>query len=410
MKHVFATCCLFLATIALQAQDLTPFITRTERGYTFGYRDSDNKTVIEPKYQGAKPFGEGLAPINIGGRYSEDAQEGLGLTLGGKWGYIDEAGNIVIAPKYEVAEPFSEGLAAVRIDGKVGYIDRAGNIVIAPKYADGRDFQDGVARVNVGGRYIEHDDITFFGQWGIIDAKGNTIIEPKYEEIARFSEGLAAVTVKDSESSLSLVGFIDNTGREVIRPQYMLGFDDRLPVFEGGKAEVHSTSYSRTIKIDKTGKEIVDEDRIAGEIQYYLQNGDYAEAVKMATEHANNGLPKVMNQLASIYYNGEGVSPNHVEALRWFKKAAEAGDATAMNNVGILYYHGADGVSQDTDEAFKWFKKGADKGEASSIYMLGVMHHYGQGTAENTEEGTRLIKKAAELGHELAIQVMESAQ
>src|SRR5579862_394911 len=67
-----------------------------------------------------------------------DSQPGWKLDLfpvdvKGKWGYIDEKGKIVIEPTFESAANFTEGLAAVKANGKYGYIDRTGKFVIQPE-------------------------------------------------------------------------------------------------------------------------------------------------------------------------------------------------------------------------------------------------------------------------------------
>lgn len=47
----------------------------------------------------------------------------------GKRGYIDKTGKIVINPQFDDARHFTEGLASVNIGDKWGYIDKAGKIV-----------------------------------------------------------------------------------------------------------------------------------------------------------------------------------------------------------------------------------------------------------------------------------------
>jgi len=49
-----------------------------------------------------------------------------------KYGYIDKTGKIVIEPKFDNAWSFSEGLARVKIDDKDGYIDKTGKYVWEP--------------------------------------------------------------------------------------------------------------------------------------------------------------------------------------------------------------------------------------------------------------------------------------
>ena len=46
----------------------------------------------------------------------------------------------MLEPKYEDARSFSNGLAAVKVNGLWGYIDTEGNMVIEPQFFDARDF------------------------------------------------------------------------------------------------------------------------------------------------------------------------------------------------------------------------------------------------------------------------------
>ena len=47
--------------------------------------------------------------------------------------------------------------------------------------------------------------------------------------------------------------------------------------------------------------------------------------------------------------------------MKWYRKAAEAGDYEAMAKVGDMYNRG-EGVAQNEEEAKKWYKKAADGG------------------------------------------------
>ncbi len=40
-----------------------------------------------------------------------------------------------------------------------------------------------------------------------------------------------------------------------------------------------------------------------------------------------------------MYGNGEGVPQDYAEAVGWWRKAAEQGDANAHFNLGLLYYY-----------------------------------------------------------------------
>jgi TPR repeat protein len=41
-----------------------------------------------------------------------------------------------------------------------------------------------------------------------------------------------------------------------------------------------------------------------------------------------------MDALGYLYREGKGVPQDYVEAMKWFRKGADAGDGLAMRNVG----------------------------------------------------------------------------
>jgi TPR repeat protein len=48
--------------------------------------------------------------------------------------------------------------------------------------------------------------------------------------------------------------------------------------------------------------------------------------------------------------------------MEWFRKAADKGNEVAQRNVAMMYLQGL-GVSTDKDEAIRWFKKAAAAGD-----------------------------------------------
>jgi TPR repeat protein len=53
---------------------------------------------------------------------------------------------------------------------------------------------------------------------------------------------------------------------------------------------------------------------------------------------------------------------NYAEALRWYGKGAEAGDTSAMYNLGRMYEQGL-GVSRNMAEGLRWYRKAASLGD-----------------------------------------------
>lgn len=58
----------------------------------------------------------------------------------GKWGFVNSDGKIAIEPKFDEAMSFSNGLAAVRSGDKWGFINESGELVIDYKYSGGGYF------------------------------------------------------------------------------------------------------------------------------------------------------------------------------------------------------------------------------------------------------------------------------
>ncbi len=62
------------------------------------------------------------------------------------------------------------------------------------------------------------------------------------------------------------------------------------------------------------------------------------------------------NKKGDDYYWGRGVPKDYDEAAKWYKKAAEQGNAAAQDRLAGMYMHGF-GVGKDYEESVKWYKK-----------------------------------------------------
>ena len=70
-----------------------------------------------------------------------------------------------------------------------------------------------------------------------------------------------------------------------------------------------------------------------------------------------------------MYYKGEEVPKDHVEAAKWFRKDAEQGYASSQNSLGAMYSKG-EGVPQDFAKAMEWYRKAAEQGNADAKEWL----------------------------------------
>ena len=103
---------------------------------------------------------------------------------GVKWGYYDSTKKIIIEPKWEDADCFSEGLASVKLNGKFGYIDTLGNLIIQYKYKWVQPFYKGMTEVEYKNRCFlilnNKGKILFskkhYGEFGILGYQENSMI------------------------------------------------------------------------------------------------------------------------------------------------------------------------------------------------------------------------------------------
>ena len=129
-----------------------------------------------------------------------------------------------------------------------------------------------------------------------------------------------------------------------------------------------------------------------------IEDKNYKEALKWFKKSAEQGNAYGQCMLGAMYYKGEEVEQDYKEALKWFKKSAEQGNAYGQWLLGTMYASG-EGVEQDYTEALKWLKKSAEQGDADAQCVLGTMYASGEGVEQNYTEALKWLKKSAEQGN-----------
>ncbi len=61
-----------------------------------------------------------------------------------------------------------------------------------------------------------------------------------------------------------------------------------------------------------------------------------------------------------MYDQGLGVTQDYAKAVKWYRKAAEQGNAGAQYNLGVMYGKGQ-GVPQDYAKAHMWYNLAASR-------------------------------------------------
>ena len=90
---------------------------------------------------------------------------------------------------------------------------------------------------------------------------------------------------------------------------------------------------------------------------------------------AEKGDAEAKYNLAVLYYKGQGVKQNYLEAMRLFKVAAEQGNTDAKLNLGLMFYNGQGGP-QDYAEAMHWYVLAAQADCAHAELTFGSGDYY----------------------------------
>ncbi len=151
----------------------------------------------------------------------------------------------------------------------------------------------------------------------------------------------------------------------------------------------------------------------------YETAGNYREALRWYRRAAVQGYASAEYHLGFLYEHGRGVPVDQAEAVRWYRRAAaqdhapaqraldgtryaspapgETTDARAQNELGFQYE-----TAGNYREALRWYRRAAVQGYASAEYRLGFLHEHGRGVPVDRAEAARWFRRAAAQGHAAA--------
>lgn len=311
--------------------DIPVHLIPYRKGDQWGFCKKDKTIIIQPEYDNAWPFKNGLAKVK-----KDDRQ-----------GFINKRNKTVIPFRYEYCSQKGDFIIVYR-ENKFGVTDLKGNEVIELNYdriSRLKDHSFVVTKERKSGLFniekflfitnlnltipIEFDDIYETnlsdivrvkkdGKWGLFTVEGQQLTLLKYENDPdhelKFTEGLAPVSVNNKW------GFVDSTGKEVIAPQF-----DEVHPFYNGLARITKDSSSGFI--DKSGEVVISS-------KYYILS-DFYEGMAQVAIMDDLGYGYV-TQIG--YMNKNGIIKTPIKYDR------------ATN-----FYQGKAAVNFDVDGKNKWF-------------------------------------------------------
>jgi uncharacterized protein len=97
--------------------------------------------------------------------------------------------------------------------------------------------------------------------------------------------------------------------------------------------------------------------------------------------------------LGFIYNEGVGVPQDYAEAVNWYRKAADQGNADGQLSLGAMHSEGH-GVLRDYAEAAKWYRRAASQGSTAAQLYLGVAYRDGRGVPQDYVEAHKWFNLA----------------
>ncbi|MBD0259195.1 MAG: WG repeat-containing protein, partial [Cytophagales bacterium] len=233
-------CYLFSFYLLLQPgyllADTYPAPTKGQSGL-FGYVDEKGRFVIEPLYEKAFPFQNGVARVKQGDAWIlingkgkrltrngyhdiGDFRNGVALVSrqdaanrgGALYGLLNEKGQEVVKPEYPYFTPepnHAVFIAGREGDGKAGrkiefgVLNREGKVVVPIGFTAVREHQFKVFAV-------KSED----GKWQAYNAAGGRVFDGTYTDIKDFDEELATVKKEGRW------GILHHSGKTVVKPNY----------------------------------------------------------------------------------------------------------------------------------------------------------------------------------------------
>ncbi len=134
------------------------------------------------------------------------------------------------------------------------------------------------------------------------------------------------------------------------------------------------------------------------------------QSVRTWEQKAGTGDMFAQNLIGIAYKCGMGVVQDHALSTKWFRKAAEQGEADAQFNLARIYGSEVDGVYKkgravpaDDMEALKWYQRSAEQGHTQAQLKLGELYFEGaHGIPRNGVQAYKWIRLAATSGEPTA--------
>jgi uncharacterized protein len=165
------------------------------------------------------------------------------------------------------------------------------------------------------------------------------------------------------------------------------------------QAEMQGLSFIKRLRLAKAGDDVA---QLSVAVDY--ENGsndarrDVVEAAKWYRQAALAGNMQAQFLLAKLVAKGvPGLPANPEDSLKLLQSAAEKGYAPAQNEMGLRLQKGT-GVSANPALSAQWYDKASQQNFVPAHVNLGLLLVKGEGVPQDLKKAADLFQKAAEAG------------
>jgi TPR repeat protein len=110
--------------------------------------------------------------------------------------------------------------------------------------------------------------------------------------------------------------------------------------------------------------------------------------------------PGGMHKLAYCYYGGRGVTEDPAQAVAWFQKASDLGDAASKAALGtsLLSGHARAGVAKDAARGLALVREALELGYSPALYSVARCYLEGVGVEKDAAHGVALLREVITQG------------
>ncbi len=378
MKRSVIFLLVFLLTGTAFSQQLTSF--RDKNG-KYGFRDSKEKVRVKAVWDAVEKGFAGRYPVKQNDKWGYvdgkgqlvvppiyDQAIGRRVLKGDKWALINAKGEIV-TPFYPALRDMDDSYFAFSKDNLLwGYVDTAGVVKVPMIYRAVLPYDRNITiRKSASGYdYLKPTllaAVNFRGRIGFIDRENNFVVPPIYKAVKGFDHGFAWVS-KDSV----LYGAVDANNRLVLP----LHFTNPAAFDNDGLSEallkgIKGTASAQTSSFGVGDKKVV-----------------YKSLLKPKA-------PSAADFIASGY--DALYTQNTPDAIRWFTKALDAGEADGAWHLYLLYDTRSDSANYDAKNALKWLQTALTRKSLPAMTEMAARYLEGSGVEKNEASAFRLLKE-----------------